>query len=158
MIRFFYAALVTLSINVFADEAIMAASPVPITPDPEITTGDLCTPKDTDFEGYRYKENVPTCVRDVTWERKTKIYEAYNVPLKCRSFYTVDHYLPLSMGGSNHDTNLWPEHKDIKATRQNLEQELYGQLRQGLISQKQALEQIVYAKLHPPHVVPRGCN
>lgn len=158
MIRLFYGALFVLSLNVFADEFIFKTDSVPLTPDPEITTGDYCTPSDQDFEGYRYKEKIPTCVRDVSWERKTKIYEAYGVPLHCRRFYTVDHYIPLSMGGSNADNNLWPEHKDIKATRQNLEQEMYDQLRQGMISQKRAIEQVVHAKLNPPHVSPRGCR
>ncbi len=131
---------------------------VPLRPDPEVTTGDLCTPHDGDFEGFRYKENVPTCYRDVSRERKHEIYETYGVPQRCRKQYTVDHYIPLSLGGSNQPANLWPEHKDIKATRQNLEQSLYTQVRAGLVSQRQAVAVIVEAKNNPPHVDPRDCS
>lgn len=130
----------------------------PLRPDPNFTTGDLCSPDDHDFAEYRYAENVPTCYRDVSRELKQEIYELYGVPSHCRHQYTVDHYIPLSLGGSNQALNLWPEHKDVKATRQNLEMNLYMQLRNGHISQKQALKVIVHAKNNPPHVDPRDCR
>ncbi len=148
------AMMVLLSLLTFYANAFEA----PLRPNPEVTSGDLCTPQDGDFEGFRYRENIPTCYRDVSREVKADIYESYGVPEKCRRQYTVDHYIPLSLGGSNQPANLWPEHKDIKATRQNLEQNLYTQVRAGLISQRQALEVIVQAKNNPPHVDPRGCR
>ncbi len=130
---------------------------VPLRPNPEVTTGDYCDPRDNHFEGYRYKEKVATCYREVSKERKAHVYEIYGVPERCRRQYTIDHFVPLSMGGSNEKTNLWPEHKDIKATRQNLEQALYLQLKDGTISLRRALQMIRHAKMNPPRVDPRDC-
>ncbi len=130
---------------------------VPLRPDPQYTQGDYCQKNDHDFEEVRYKEKVAICMRDVSWETKVEVYAAYKVPLHCRKFYTVDHYIPLSMGGSNQFQNLWPEHKDIKATRQNLEQEMYEQLADGKVTRDQAVQAVTYAKQHPPTVIPREC-
>lgn len=147
--------LLTLCANA---SAIAAIGDVPITPDPELTVGDYCTVGGNDYQGTRYKEKIPVCYRDVSGERKTRVYRAYHIPDHCRRFYTVDHYIPLSMGGSNEFQNLWPEHKDIKATRQNLEQETFEQLSAGEITQEQAIAVVTYAKQNPPHVNPTECH
>ncbi len=147
-----------LVIAVFLPVFYANAYEVPLTPDPELTSGDFCTPEDRDFMEYRYEERVPTCFRAVSRHVKKRIYEAYGIPEKCRSQYTVDHFIPLFMGGSNHPQNLWPEHVDIKATRQNLEQQIYLQLANGTISHRSAVEAVVDAKLNPPPVKPRGCR
>lgn len=157
MIRFFISTLVLLGFYANAADVANTGS-VPLHPNPDYTTGDFCKPKDPDFQEYRYKERVPTCYRDVSWGRKARVYGEYKIPQKCWKYYTVDHYIPLFMGGSNQEINLWPEHKDVKATRQNLEQELYDQMRAGTITQKRAIEVITHAKLHPPHVVPKACR
>lgn len=150
MIRWMVLPLLLLSFSASAYDA-------PMHPNPEVTTGDYCDEQDSHFEGYRYREKVATCYREVSKERKAKIYEMYGVPKRCRKQYTVDHFVPLSMGGSNAVENLWPEHKDIKATRQNMEQELYNQLENGEISVRTALQRIRHAKMNPPHVDPREC-
>jgi len=157
MVRGVVALVALLSFCANAQESPPAGK-VPLKPNPEITTGDFCDRRDNDFEGTRYKEKVAICYRDVSRDRKTAVYRAYGIPDRCRPFFTVDHYIPLSMGGSNQVQNLWPEHKDIKATRQNLEQETYEQLANGHLTQEQALHIVTHAKQHPPHVVPRGCN
>lgn len=157
MIRFVASAAFLLNFYAHADVSVTKAD-VPVKPNPEYTKGDFCNPKDPDFMEYRYKERVPTCIRDVSWARKAQVYGEYKIPQKCWKYYTVDHYIPLFMGGSNKEVNLWPEHKDVKATRQNLEQELYEQMKGGQISQKRAIDVITHAKQHPPHVIPRGCR
>lgn len=150
MIRWTLASLVFFSVAAQAFEA-------PLRPNPEVTQGDFCTPQDKDFESYRYKEQIPTCYRVVSRVRKAAVYDLYGVPTACREQYTIDHYVPLSLGGSNQPTNLWPEHKDVKATRQNLEQDLYDRIKAGTISQRQALEVLLHAKMNPPAVDPRHC-
>lgn len=146
-----------LGLMIFVGSA-QAAPQFPVKPNPEVTQGDFCTPKDKDFVEYRYKEKIPYCIRNVSRYTKEEVYDMYGVPEKCRTEYTVDHYIPLSMGGSNQVVNLWPEHKLVKATRQNLEMEVYTELRNGRISQAEAVEIVTQAKLHPPNVNPSKCH
>lgn len=132
---------------------------VPTKPNPEVTTGDYCTTDDSDFAGYRYEEKIAYCARNVNRNLKRRVYDSYAIPDRCRSEYTVDHFIPLSMGGSNQTENLWPEHRHIKETRQNLEQEIYLELAEGRISQREAVQVIVNAKMNPPKVfAPPNCH
>ncbi|MBX9766500.1 MAG: HNH endonuclease [Bdellovibrionales bacterium] len=121
----------------------------PYTPN-DPNAGSLCTPQDPHFHQYRYQEQIPYCERKVKESLKTKIFAAYGVPSHCRQEYTIDHYIPLALGGTNHINNLWPEHKAVKAVRQNLEVELYNALKDGRIRQAEALKIIVEAKQNPP--------
>lgn len=134
------------------------ASAYPATPDPTMTSGDLCTTADADFVEFRYAERIPYCVRNVSREEKTRIYERYHIPARCRTEYTIDHFIPLALGGSNDPRNLWPEHRNVKATRQGLEQELYYAIRSGRMSHAETLAVIVEAKTHPPAADPTACN
>lgn len=128
--------------------AVAALIPEPLTPD-ESTPGHLCTEQDPDFVEFRYWESIAYCKRDVSTSEKRIVYEDYRIPEKCRTEYTIDHYYPLSLGGSNRRDNLWPEHQAIKKSRQNLETRLFGQIRDGEISQAQALQQIDHFKHNP---------
>lgn len=121
----------------------------PLTPNPNLAEGVLCDKKDVDYVGLRYQEKIPYCERNVSTKLKSEIYALYNVPEKCQKFYTVDHIIPLSLGGDNSPENLWPEHKKVKATRPYLEQELYDALRRGEIKQKDAIRIILENKFHP---------
>lgn len=129
-----------------------------ISPNPKMTYGDLCNEKDPDYVGRRYGENIPYCGRRVTEEQKHRIYEAYGIPAHCRRSYTIDHFIPLAIGGSNRDENLWPEHRYVKATRQFLEQNLFDQVRRGEIRQRQAIKIITQAKMHPDQPRPWRCG
>ena len=121
----------------------------PVTPGPG-TVGSLCTTNDSDFVEYRYSGKIPYCQRNVSTYDKKKIYDYYGVPEHCRKEYTIDHFIPLSLGGTNRADNLWPEAKVVKHTRQNLELQLFDELRKGTISQADALAEIREAKLNPP--------
>jgi hypothetical protein len=123
---------------------------VPPRPNPKMTTGDFCSEDDPDFAQLRYEEQIAWCYRNVDTSEKTKIYEAYHIPVECRSHYTIDHFIPLFMGGNNGPHNLWPEHKKVKALRQNLEEDLFKQMENGELTQKQAIKIIVRAKTNPP--------
>lgn len=104
--------------------------------------GHLCAPTNPDFAEYRYQEQVPICKRNVSTKKKNEICERDGV--KDRTNYTVDHIIPLSLGGSNADSNLWCQHKSLAVT--NIEYFIYIQLRQNAVSQKQAIRGILKVK------------
>lgn len=118
----------------------------PLVPDAEKTPGHLCQNHNKDFKEYRYKENIPYCRRNVSSSRKKDIYARYGIPQHCRHRYTIDHLIPLALGGSNTDENLWPEHVLVKATRPDLELDLYWSLRRGNLTQAEAVEIILTEK------------
>lgn len=122
----------------------------PVVPDERMTPGDLCSKNDPDFDGYRYRERIPHCDRDVSRSLKNHIYKQYGIPSRCRHRYTVDHFYPLSIGGNNSSKNLWPEHRFVKRLRMDLEQDVFDQVREGRISQAEALEIIYEEKMNPP--------
>lgn len=130
----------------------------PLTPDPVATPGSTCTANASDFEEYRYEEQIPYCHRNVSTKLKKEIYEFYNIEVSERKNYTIDHLIPLSIGGDNEEHNLWPEHKEVKALRPDLEWKLYVYLRDGKIRQKVAIERILKAKFNPEMVARRADN
>lgn len=111
----------------------------PRVPNPQETYGTFCDEKNPDFVEFRYAEKIAYCVRNVSSQTKNQIYEKYQIPKECRHRYTIDHFIPLAIGGSNEENNLWPEHKLVKATRPKLEIDLYIALRDGKIKQKEAI-------------------
>lgn len=108
--------------------------------------GHLCSPKDKDFLEYRYPERIHYCRRNVSTTTRKKVYAMYGVPWNEREHFSVDHVIPLSVGGSNSLQNLWPEHLSIKCRRGNLEFKTYLQLRRGSITQMEAIEKILKSK------------
>src|SRR5689334_9037 len=106
----------------------------------------MCDVRNPDFSEFRYAEKIPYCDRNVSAQLKQEIYRKYGIPKKCQYRYTIDHFMPLSLGGDNLMTNLWPEHKLVKATRQSLEYDLYLQLKEGKITQRQAIDIIFEQK------------
>ncbi|MCB0351735.1 MAG: HNH endonuclease [Bdellovibrionales bacterium] len=139
-----------LALMFFSTVSIAVPRYSPARPDPMATPGELCHRKDPDFIEYRYKERIPYCVRNVSSELKADIYDYYKVPQEKRRFYTIDHFIPLSIGGSNHAENLWPEHRKIKELRINLENEVYDDVKSGRMTQDEAVAKIIKAKMNPP--------
>lgn len=123
----------------------------PLVPAPDQTPGHRCDPSNPDFTEYRYEEKIPYCQRRVTTATKNKIYEKYKIPVAERKNYTIDHFIPLALGGSNAAQNLWPENKKIKALRPKLEMDLYIMISKGEITQLAAITIIEEAKLDPCH-------
>lgn len=130
----------------------------PLTPNPAQTKGAMCNEADRDFVGLRYKEQIPYCQRNVSWYQKAKIYDLYQIPLECRHRYTIDHFIPLAFGGSNSEVNLWPEHVNVKATRQHMETELYWALVRGEISQRTAVTRIKREKTKFKEIMFNDCD
>ncbi len=60
--------------------------------------------------------NYSKSVRDVSGKMKNKIYGLYDIPknergtVEGRLTSKIDHLIPLSIGGSNDITNLWPHY------------------------------------------------
>jgi len=133
---------------------------IPINPIEDITPGEFCDDQDKDFKEFRYAEKMPYCKRNVSKGMKSRVYEKYHIPAKCKHRYTVDHFIPLALGGNNAEENLWPEHILVKETRQELEQELYNSVSKGLMKYEEAvlilMEEKMKLKLDLSHV--DGCG
>ncbi len=122
----------------------------PKSPDLKVTPGTLC---DQPTE-YRYPENINYCERDVSSEQKGMIFEkyrrqlGYTLNLQNRSDYKIDHFIPLCAGGSNYDSNLWPQHKTVFNLTDPLESLGCEKLKDGVITQKELVSLIKLAKLN----------
>ena len=120
--------------------------PIPVTPDLEKTPGDICSVNDPDYVDHRYPENMTYCERNVSKGDKSAIYKAYKVDIKCKHRYTIDHMVPLAIGGNNSHENLWPEHVLVKETREKLEQDLFEAVSNGEMTSKEAIQIIINEK------------
>jgi len=65
------------------------------------------------------------------------------VPADERDQYEIDHRIPLAIGGDNAPTNLWPLWKPEARRKARFELQLYLQLRDGEISQVDAISMIL---------------
>jgi hypothetical protein len=77
-------------------------------PDSVCTPGAIGTTDRATICGQSTRER-----RRVTEEDKREAFEAYGVPLADRSYYEIDHLVPLELGGSNRASNLWPEPEGV---------------------------------------------
>jgi hypothetical protein len=118
----------------------------PLHPNLDTTPSSVCNTQNPDFKEFRYHEQIAYCARNVKSETKKYIYDLYEIPLHCRKHFTIDHFIPLSIGGDNSIENLWPEHKSIKAQRPTLEFDVYQSLQRGMIKQQDAIATIYFEK------------
>ena len=123
---------------------------VPDGPNLQLTPGDLCEEPSI----FRYDEQIKYCERNVSSALKKKIFEMYesqlgfqlkNLP---RSDFKIDHFIPLSIGGSNDIENLWPQHKEVYAYSDKLEELVYIALKDAKIKQEEAIRVIKDCKLN----------
>jgi len=123
----------------------------PIKPDLEMTPGDLC---DTPDE-RRYPERINYCDRDVDVELKAEIFATYDKTFDFhtremnRQDFKIDHLVPLCLGGSNKQDNLWPQHKNVYNLTDPLEPFLCNKLSMGQIKQAEAVKIIIEVKQNP---------
>ena len=128
------------STNVFAVD-------FPRSPEPQLTPGSLCDSPTY----YRYAEKIPYCERKVGYKLKEQVYEnyrrlGYSLKRHDKDDYKIDHLIPLCAGGSNHEDNLWPQHKSVYLKTDLLEQRGCEKLQEGKISQKELVELILKVK------------
>jgi hypothetical protein len=62
-----------------------------------VTREQLCT--------FGYSKTV----RDVSAQTKQVVYAAYGIDHHAKGEFQVDHLISLELGGSNDDSNLWPQ-------------------------------------------------
>lgn len=116
-------------------------------PDSELTPGSLCDRPDA----YRYAERIPYCNRDVDPTLKADVFreyreEGYRLNPKQRDDYKIDHLIPLCAGGSNKESNLWPQHISIYTQTDPLESLGCEKLRAGKIKHRHLVQLILSAK------------
>lgn len=123
----------------------------PETPNEKFTPGDVCDIAKV----FRYPEKIAYCERNVSKERKAAIFKTYDLELGFhtlemnRSDFKIDHYIPLCMGGSNDDENLWPQHKSIYQQTDPIEPVLCELMSSGQLLQAKAIDIIRQVKRNP---------
>lgn len=124
-----------------------AGESFPKGPDAALTPGALCEHPDA----YRYPEQIKYCERDVSSSTKAEIFKNYDkLGYRTRSMkrqaFKIDHYIPLCAGGSNEETNLWPQHVSVYEITDRLEALVCEKMAAGRLEQKDAVEFIKEAK------------
>jgi hypothetical protein len=125
--------------------------PFPKSPDSQLTPGTTCQRPNS----QRYAERINYCERNVDRELKAKVFDNYTrlgfelLETHDRAEFKIDHYIPLCMGGSNDEENLWPQHREVYELTDPLEQESCNKMAQGRLLQKDAMRLIREAKADP---------
>lgn len=119
----------------------------PIGPDERLTKGDLCEHGDS----HRYDERIEYCNRNVSSSKKWEIidkYEelGYEIRRYGRENFKIDHLIPLCAGGSNDESNLWPQHRDVYEQTDKIEEMSCRLMAQGRLTQADAVALILEAK------------
>lgn len=132
-----------------AIQELAASQHFPTQPDPKLTPGVRCKNPDE----VRYPERIDYCERSVSKSLKDRVIRDYDqkgfeVDHIARNKIKVDHYIPLCMGGDNDKTNLWPQHEVLFSHTDPLETQLCLALARGIITQNEAIDDIITAKSH----------
>lgn len=113
-------------------------------PDWDQTPGEICQPKDRDFEKYDYPEQIARCKRHVTKSEKKKVADSYGgIPEDDWRNYEFDHLIPLCAGGSNAIENIWPEPIDHAHEKDKVENQVCRGMKAGTMTQKKAIQTIM---------------
>lgn len=119
----------------------------PMGPDERLTEGQLCEHGDS----HRYQEQIEYCNRNVSSAKKWDIidkYEelGYEIRRYGRENFKIDHLIPLCAGGSNDESNLWPQHKEVYEQTDRIEEMTCRMMAQGKMTQAEAVELILDVK------------
>lgn len=86
---------------------------------PHVTRADVCT------RGWA------TAHRHTTDAQRHRVFAAYGIPYAEHSIYEFDHLIPLEAGGSNADTNVWPERIDLAQIKDKIENTVHKKICRG---------------------------
>lgn len=134
----------------FSSLLSFAGQDFPLGPDLQTTPGSLC--KNSNVR--RYPARIIYCERDVSSDLKRQLIKNYDEQLGFhirqmnRQDFKIDHFIPLSIGGSNESNNLWPQHKTVYGITDPLEQLLSDKISANKITQSEAVRVIKEAKLN----------
>ncbi len=134
---------------------LSASDHFPTQPDSTLTPGVRCKNPDE----KRYPEKINYCERSVSKSVKDRVIREYDSQLGFsidhlpRNKIKIDHYIPLCMGGDNAKTNLWPQHEALYSHTDPLETQLCLALARGVITQNEAIDDMLSAKAHTALVV-----
>lgn len=148
--RFLSSALVALFVVSQAFSGQIGQNKFPDGPDSAKTPGALCVNPDE----TRYPENIKYCERNVDTSLKNRIINEYDKELGFdikkmpRGDFKIDHFIPLSIGGSNDIENLWPQHKTVYRHSDALELKVFELMQKGKIKQVEAIRVIKECKLN----------
>jgi hypothetical protein len=138
--------LVCTDLGALAQTLKQIPDDVPVRPDPQMTPGALCERANA----LRYPEKIRYCERQVASEIKDQVFanyqSAYRMHRYSRHQFKIDHYIPLCMGGSNHPSNLWPQHLSISAITDKVEEYLCTAMKLGRAKQATAIQTLRQAK------------
>jgi hypothetical protein len=107
------------------------------------TPGALCSTTDPDFDGLRYPEQIVHCKRHLKDSTITSVARRYGIPRDDYDLYEFDHLIPIALGGSNAEANIWPQPLGDAHEKDVLELRLYLSLKRGQITQKDAVAHIL---------------
>jgi hypothetical protein len=108
-------------------------------PDPSKTPGTLCKATDPNFAEFRYAERIPICNRNVPVTERDAIGMSYGIPQADFANYEFDHYIPLSIGGSDAPENLWPQPHGEALRKDTVEQQVFDGINNSTMTQAQAI-------------------
>ncbi len=138
---------VFLTISFSGLNAQESISGYPSGPDERLTNGDLCEHGDS----HRYPEQIEYCSRRVSAAKKWDIidkYESlgYEIRRYGRENFKIDHLIPLCAGGSNDESNLWPQHRTVYEQTDKIEEMTCRLMAQGKMTQEEAVALILDTK------------
>jgi hypothetical protein len=136
--------MLVVSLNVYAEVAF------PKIPELTVTPGKLCDKPSS----RRYAESIAYCERDVIYQTKKLVIETYDnsfgyaIGKMNRVDFKIDLLIPLCVGGSNDQANLWPQHKSSFVITDPFEYLVCTKMSLGKLKQNNAVLIILEGKTH----------
>ncbi len=94
----------------------------------DILRGDLC------------KRGYASTVKAVSTKIKTATYTAYGITEEEKKNYILDRFVPINLGGTNDQSNIWPQLTGNSANKNKVESFLFEEMCAGRITVSQSQE------------------